>query len=93
MNPGQPPVTPPVATGSAALDLQGGAFRDTENARRLQNRLQQEGFSSVRIQRDMLWGAPISRVQIGPLESVPSADQTSARLTGLGHESVRVIVE
>ena len=66
--------------------LQVGAFRVTENAHRLRNRLSKAGFEQLRIARVALNGNPIFRVQLGPLKSIADADKLVNRLRNSGIE-------
>jgi len=56
------------------LYLQIGAFRDEQNAERLENNLKQFTSRSVLIEKGWSNGLPIYRVQVGPLKSVDETD-------------------
>jgi len=89
----QPAATNWSAAALPALYLQVGAFHQPTNANQLKARLQRSGFGPIRIAEAQHRGRRLLRVQIGPLKTVPQADQLGAQLAAQGHDTVRVIVE
>ena len=80
-----PPAPMPAET---VVYVQIGAFRNYQNALRLQQRLQQQLRWSVRIVSD--FDGQMHRVQTGPIPSVSEADKTVAQLTELGIPNTQV---
>ncbi len=71
--------------------IQAGAFTNQQNADRLRAKLSplgQVSISTVRIK-----GRKFFRVRVGPLESLPLADQTLAKIIESGHSGARIVVD
>ncbi|HHH39857.1 MAG TPA: septal ring lytic transglycosylase RlpA family protein [Sedimenticola sp.] len=90
--PGESPQPPP-AKAAAGVYVQAGAFTSLENARRLQQRLQQTLGQPTRIQAVKDPARPLFRVQIGPLPHPEQAGSISGRLLTLGIDHPRVVAE
>jgi rare lipoprotein A len=71
------------------LYVQVGAFGSYENARRIQVRLG-NGLTISTIARN---GQKLYRVRSGPFDQVSDADQALARLSGLGSNDARIVVD
>jgi len=95
IDPARPGVAARPATGGAPPDLfvQVGAFSSRDNADRLRRQLARSLRHGVRIQRAEHAGRPMFRVQVGPLASVEQADAATLRLSRLGIEETRVVIE
>jgi rare lipoprotein A len=74
------------------LFLQVGAFKNPDNAERLQAKLSALVEYPVRVYNKMN-ETPIYRVQIGPLNSVEQADEASLQLEKLGFQEMHLQVE
>jgi cell division septation protein DedD len=83
------PAEPAEATSGRGVYVQVGAFGSIENARRLADRLRDDGFELRIVERD---GDLAHRVQVGPLEDRSAAEAMSQRLAE-GHELPGFIVE
>lgn len=75
-----------VAHVPAALpvDLQAGAFSKRESAERLADRLRDEGFDRVRVERTRTDRGSLWRVRIGPIRDADRARRQFDQLLGLG---------
>ncbi|MGH6875759.1 MAG: septal ring lytic transglycosylase RlpA family protein [Rhizomicrobium sp.] len=91
-SPPDPPADmPPVASSAHHLYVQAGAFADRDNAERLCDRLSAAGnltISSIDTNGRLLY-----RVRIGPFDDIGAADAALARLTGLGGNGARIVVD
>jgi rare lipoprotein A len=76
----------PVATH---LYVQAGAFGSYQNALRLQARL----GSGLKISSTSQNGHTLYRVRLGPFDELGDADRALARLSGLGSNDVRIVVD
>ncbi len=76
----------PVATH---LYVQAGAFGSYQNALRLQARL----GSGLKISSVSQNGHTLYRVRLGPFDELGDADRALARLSGLGSNDVRIVVD
>jgi rare lipoprotein A len=76
---------------STHLYVQAGAFSQKDNAERLKTRLATAGglFISTIDRR----GQRLYRVRIGPFDGVAAADAALARLTGLGSNDAKIVVD
>jgi rare lipoprotein A len=88
----QAPAAPPPAA-SPALFVQAGAFASRYNAESLRERLKTSLERAVRIQEHGEPERRVFRVQVGPLETVESADRLTLRLADLGIRDAHVIVD
>ncbi|MGD8309160.1 MAG: septal ring lytic transglycosylase RlpA family protein [Chromatiales bacterium] len=79
--------------GAPSLFVQVGAFASRYNAESLRERLQESLQRTVRIQEHAQPQRPVYRVQVGPVETVESADRLTLRLADLGIRDVHVVVE
>jgi rare lipoprotein A len=70
------------------LYLQIGAFSVADNANALAEKLRRDGFPAIVLPPGS--SSPLYRVRVGPVSDVASFDQTAARLTALGHNSLLV---
>ena len=73
--------------------LQIGAFRERENAERLSNKVAPYLDNRTRIQEVLNNGAPVYRVQIGPIINVHTADRFVDQLFALGIAEHHFIVQ
>jgi rare lipoprotein A len=71
------------------LYVQAGAFSSYANALRLQAKL----GGAVQISTTLQNGQKLYRLRVGPFDEVSDADQALARLTGLGSNDARIIVD
>ncbi len=78
---------------SGQIFVQLGAFADPLNAAQLSDRLQADGFDSVRISADPVGERIVYRVRIGPLQDVPQFDATVARLESAGFDDAHLAYE
>jgi rare lipoprotein A len=73
--------------------VQVGAFNDRDNARRLQDRLEELGFRNVFLDRVLSGGHVLHRVRIGPARDTADADALTARLAEHGLTSVNIAID
>ncbi len=85
------PDTEPGPDGEIFVQL--GAFADPLNAQQLSERLQAEGFETVRVSADPVGERMVYRVRIGPLAGVPQFDATVAQLESAGFNDVHLAYE
>ncbi|MEJ1969731.1 MAG: septal ring lytic transglycosylase RlpA family protein [Rhizomicrobium sp.] len=71
------------------LYVQAGAFSSYQNAARLQARL----GAGLQISPIARGGQTLYRVRLGPFDDVGEADQALARLTGLGSNDAKIVVD
>jgi rare lipoprotein A len=76
-----------------SLYVQAGAFSDQDNARRVLDRLHTGGLSSAFILAPPDGKAPLYRVRLGPISSVPEFDQLAAKLKALGFPDARLATD
>ncbi len=69
--------------------VQVGSFSQPENARRLSNTLQQQGYT-VTVSEHRSRGRTLHRVRIGPLKTRADADTMAARLSREGQQATVV---
>jgi rare lipoprotein A len=75
------------------LFVQAGSFASRDNARRLRERLEQEGIDDLFLDRVLMRGELFHRVRIGPLDSIEQADALIERLAAIGIRAVSTQVE
>ena len=75
----------------AEIFIQAGAFLDAKNARRLGREL--ERLAPARIEKADVHDRRYFRVRLGPLETVPDADELLTRLLKSGHRDAQIIVD
>ena len=71
------------------LYVQAGAFSSYQNALRLQSKLGR----GLRISTTTQNGQKLYRLRLGPYDELGDADQALARLTGLGSNDARIVVD
>ncbi len=74
----------PAATASGPLYLQVASFSDKDNAKRLQDRLQDADLGRVRLEKAEVGRRDVWRVRIGPLRSASEAEPIRRALYRLG---------
>ncbi len=91
----QPEVTVVSVPMQNDIYVQTGAFQIYENALLSKSRLLQQGYDSeaVRVQPVDINGARFYRVQVGPIMTIPEADQTLAQILSRGHAGARIVVD
>jgi rare lipoprotein A len=86
-----PPSVRLEAVKPTRIYIQAGAFSKYQNADRLRSKLSplgQVSISSVQVK-----GRKFFRVRLGPLESLPLADQALANIIAEGHSGARIVVD
>lgn len=81
-------ITVPVPAATH-LYVQAGAFSTYQNALRLQTKL----GNGLRISAISQNGQKLYRLRLGPFDELGDADQALARLTGLGSNDARIVVD
>ncbi len=81
-----------VASGGARVFVQVGAFSDSKNALRLEQRLREQGFVTV-VRNSSEAGRTIYRVRIGPLADEAAFDHTMIRLRKLEYTDAHMALE
>ncbi len=81
------------AAESASLYLQVGAFRNQDNARRLQQEVTQQTGNDVRVIETATDNGTLYKVQVGPLQGIEEANRVSRTLKPLGISESRNIVQ
>ena len=76
---------------STRIFVQAGAFSRPDNAERLRSKLASVGAASI--SEFVKNGTTFYRVRVGPLASVPAADQMLQRVLKAGSENARIIVD
>ncbi|MGZ5934383.1 MAG: septal ring lytic transglycosylase RlpA family protein [Rhizomicrobium sp.] len=71
------------------LYVQAGAFSSYQNALRLQTKLR----NGLQISSIIQNGQKLYRLRLGPFDELGDADQALARLTGLGSNDARIVVD
>jgi rare lipoprotein A len=87
-----PPARAPRSSGRPVY-LQVGSFADRDNARRLEDRLEDADVDDVFLDRARVGGRTVHRVRIGPFERLADAQALVARLRGLGYSGVITAAE
>jgi rare lipoprotein A len=73
------------------LYVQAGAFASRENADRLKAQLSDaDGLFISQAEHD---GKPLYRVRSGPYDDLEAANAALARLTGLGNNDARIVID
>jgi rare lipoprotein A len=80
------------AAGGVTMFVQVGAFGESQNARKLQQRLLQQGFPTVLRNRTEN-GRTIYRVRVGPLADESAFDAAMARLKELDYADAHLAME
>ncbi len=75
----------------SGIYIQAGAFSVSENAERLQVKLNQ--VTKTEISPAMVGGREFYRVRIGPIATVDEADQLLARVVGAGASDAKIVVD
>ncbi|HEY5210459.1 MAG TPA: septal ring lytic transglycosylase RlpA family protein [Stellaceae bacterium] len=81
-----------VPVKSTQIYVQAGAFSDSENAHRMEQRLRGLG-QPVRVMSAAVNGASIYRVRVGPVASVDAADTLLDRVVSNGIPDARIVVD
>ncbi|MCJ7557062.1 MAG: septal ring lytic transglycosylase RlpA family protein [Gammaproteobacteria bacterium] len=81
-----------VASGEARVFVQVGAFSDSKNALRMEQRLHKQGFVTV-VRNSREAGRNIYRVRIGPLPDEAAFDNTMIRLRELDYTDAHMALE
>lgn len=79
--------------GSVRLYLQTGSFSVRANAEQMKWEMQSVSGGPVDIQPVQIEGRITYRVRVGPIPSVSRADRLAQRITDLGHEEPRIVIE
>jgi len=82
-----------VAKSSVALYVQIGAFSDKSNAQGVKSTLLRSNINNVKISHISSLPQSMFRVRVGPLASVEFADKVLNKLTGLGFDESKIVVE
>lgn len=81
----------PIGVAETRLYVQAGAFGARENAERLEERLAgTDNLFISAVERD---GKPLYRVRSGPYDDLEAANAALARLSGLGSNDARIVVD
>jgi len=73
--------------------IQVGAFSNQQNAEQMRRLLKDYNLGKIHVQEGNHQQQTIFRVRIGPLASIDLADQTSKRLSQIGMQDHRVIID
>ena len=76
---------------NTGIYIQTGTYSKLVNALKMRDRVYQLGPTSI--SRYKILGRDVYRVRIGPLDNVPTADQTLVKLNNTGIKDARIIVE
>jgi len=79
--------------GPVQLYLQTGSFSVRANAEQMKWKMQSVSGGPVNIQPVQIGGRITYRVRVGPIPDVTKADSLAQRITDLGHEEPRIIIE
>jgi len=87
------PVAAPIPASPKlpAMFVQGGAFRDQDNARELQRQFVQFGPTEIRLVT--VDGKTFYRVRLGPVYSTDHAEKLLAQVVDAGHQRARLVVD
>lgn len=80
-----------ISSTSANLFVQVGAYADSKNARRRFRMLRNNGFRRAFVHADKRQNAPLYRVRIGPIDSVPQYDTLISQLRNIGISETHLI--
>ncbi|PWK85884.1 septal ring lytic transglycosylase RlpA family protein [Fulvimonas soli] len=83
----------PVPGAKPTIYLQVGAFADAGNAERVAARLRAAHLAPVQVVQAEINGRRVSRVRLGPLADVDSADALTARIEDMGLPHPQVAVD
>jgi rare lipoprotein A len=75
------------------LYLQTGSFSVRANAEQMKWKMQSVSGGPVNIQPVQIGGRITYRVRVGPIPDVTRADNLARRITDLGHEEPRIVIE
>jgi rare lipoprotein A len=78
---------------TTVLYLQIGAFGEQLNARQLQEQLESNGFSNVRIHHDIAASPALYRVRLGPILGVEEYDALVTRMSDLQINDTHLVTE
>ena len=92
-HPEQQSAAPRPTIGPHRVYVQVGAFNDRDNARALQERLEDLKFKDVFLDRVVTGGRILHRVRIGPTRDTAEADALTARLAAIGLTSVTLSID
>jgi rare lipoprotein A len=92
-HPEQQSTVPRPTIGRHRVYVQVGAFNDRDNARALQERLEDLNFKDVFLDRVVTGGRILHRVRIGPTRDTAEADALTARLAAIGLTSVTLAID
>jgi rare lipoprotein A len=81
------------AQGKQKIFIQIAAFSNQEGAKKLQQRLQADGYSNIKIEQIEKDGLSIYRVRMGPIKKASETDFIQADLQHDGYTGARIIVE
>ena len=84
---------PAPQAGPVKLYLQTGSFSVRANAEQMKWKMQSVSGSPVDIQPVQIGGRITYRVRVGPIPDVTRADRLAQRITDLGHEEPRIVIE
>ena len=90
------PRVQPVSRGSAGrvqLYLQAGSFSERANAERVRWQLESVASGSVHVSSAVVDGRTTYRVRLGPIDNVTKADRLVQRISDLGMETPRIVLE
>lgn len=79
--------------GPVQLYLQTGSFSVRANAEQMKWKMQSVSGGPVNIQPVQIGGRITYRVRVGPIPDVTKADSLAQRITDLGHEEPRIVIE
>lgn len=79
--------------GPVQLYLQTGSFSVRANAEQMKWKMQSVSGGPVNIQPVQIGGRITYRVRVGPIPDVTRADRLAQRITDLGHEEPRIVIE
>ncbi len=90
-----PPLTEKVTIGTAKpnaqIYIQAGAFAQSDNARRVKQRI--DALGAVQITSVRVNGASLYRVRLGPVMNVEEADRLLAKVLATGFSDARIVVD
>jgi rare lipoprotein A len=81
------------AADSTVLFLQIGAFGEQVNAQQLQQQLESNGFSNVRIHHDIESDPALYRVRLGPIQGVAEYDALVAKMATFQINDTHLVTE
>ncbi len=84
---------PAPGDGPVQLYLQTGSFSVRANAEQMKWKMQSVSGGPVNIQPVQIGGMTTYRVRVGPIPDITKADSLARRITDLGHEEPRIVIE